>query len=100
MADLTVSHDADAHKFIATLDGEEVGHVAYRKDGDVYDLFHTETESSVAGQGFGTELVRQTLDMISDEGATVRPTCPFIANYLERNQDAKLADLIAPEPEH
>lgn len=100
MTDLNVTHDTDAAKFIATIDGEQVGHVAYRKDGDVYDLFHTETEPSVAGEGYGTELVRQTLDLISDEGGKVRPTCPFVANYLERNQDAKLADLIAPEPEH
>lgn len=104
MADLTVTHDTDAHRFVATVDGEEVGHIDYRildypGADTVLDLYHTETSPEHGGKGYGSKLVRGALDQIKADGTLMRPTCPFVANYVEKHQEDGYNELIAPEPE-
>ena len=40
------------------------------------------------GQGLGALLVRETLEMIRDEGhGRIQPICPFIVKYLMKNPE-------------
>ncbi|MGO1075659.1 GNAT family N-acetyltransferase [Inquilinus sp. CA228] len=69
--------------------------VAYRRDGDVVALTHTEVPKALSGRGVGTALARGTLDRIRAAGLTIRPLCPFIAAFIERHPDD--ADLVAAD---
>ena len=69
--------------------------VAYRRDGDVVELVHTEVPQALSGRGVGTTLARGTLDLIRAAGLTIRPLCPFIAAFIQRHPD--YADLVAAD---
>lgn len=69
--------------------------VAYRHDGDVVELVHTEVPKALSGRGVGTALARGTLELIRAAGLTIRPLCPFIAAFIERHPD--YADLVAAD---
>ncbi|MBP9522437.1 MAG: N-acetyltransferase, partial [Ottowia sp.] len=45
------------------------------------------------GQGLGTELARFALQDIRAGGERVKPSCPFVADYMDRHPDT--ADLRA-----
>jgi uncharacterized protein len=61
--------------------------IAYRLQGDVIALTHTEVPEALEGQGVGSELVRQVLDDVRARGLRVRPLCPFVAAYITRHQE-------------
>lgn len=72
--------------------GEVLGHVRYRFDGDVLDLLHTEIDDGHEGEGLGGTLARGVLDDARGRGLRIRPTCPFIAGWIEKHPD--YADLV------
>lgn len=86
--DITVRHDPDQDHFEALSPaGEPVGRVTYRREGDVWDLDGTFVPGEHGGQGIATSLVREVLAEVRAAGGSVRPTCPFIATYLDRHPD-------------
>lgn len=55
-------------------------------NGGVY-LTHTEVPIALEGMGIGTEMVRQALEDIKDQGLKVVPMCPFVASYIRKNPE-------------
>ncbi len=93
MSEPTVTHaEADA-RYELRLGDEVVGVVAYREDGDVLDLTHTEIDPAHEGEGLGSTLARGVLDDVRRRGVTVRPTCPFLRGWIEKHPDYQ--DLVA-----
>ncbi len=90
---VTVQLNNEKHRYEATLNGQQAGLIDYTLDGNVLDLVHTEVGDAFEGQGVGGQLVQQTLDQIRAIGKQVRPTCPFVASWIEKNPD--YADLVA-----
>lgn len=90
---ITVQLNNEKHRYEATADGQAIGHIEYRVDGDTLDLFHTETDPAQGGKGYGTELVRQTLDQVRAVGKKVVPSCPFVKKFIDEHQE--YADLLA-----
>ncbi|SFE65591.1 hypothetical protein SAMN04488035_0048 [Flavimobilis marinus] len=74
-------------------DGELVGYVEYRRDGDVWDLHHTQVLPEFEGQGVAGTLVAEALDQIRAAGGTVIASCSYVDAFLERRQE--YADLRA-----
>jgi predicted GNAT family acetyltransferase len=62
-----------------------LGFVTYRRAAGVVTLLHAEVPAALSGRGYGSRLVRGTLDLLRAEGARVVPVCPFIAAFIERN---------------
>lgn len=89
MNDITVSRNEEESRFEAFGAGAFLGFIDYSIDGKVMDLPHTKVFPEYEGQGVGTALVRQTLDMIraSDAEMRVMPTCPFIDIWIKRHAD-------------
>jgi len=88
-----VSDAPDRSRYELTDDaGGVIGHVRYRRDGEVMDLLHTEVDDGHEGGGLGSALARGVLDDARRRGASVRPTCSFIAGWISRHPD--YADLV------
>ncbi len=81
---LEVRNDESARKFYVTVDGHEAV-IEYVKTGDVYDLQHTFVPEELRGEGVAEQLVQGTLDQIKSQGATFKPTCPYIQSFLKRH---------------
>lgn len=74
--------------------GDEVlGVVAYSRHGQVLNLIHTEIVPDHEGEGLGSDIARGVLDEARRRGLRVRPTCPFIAGWIEKHADYQ--DLVA-----
>ena len=88
MSEFVVTHDLANQRFNGFADGTLVGFVDYSVTEGEFDLYHTEVFPQFGGQGYGSMLVRQTLDQIhAMEGETVIPTCPFVARFIDRHPD-------------
>jgi predicted GNAT family acetyltransferase len=81
-------------RYEMAVDGT-IAFVAYRRDGDVVALTHTEVPPALSGRGVGSALARGTLDLVRAAGLTIRPLCPFIAAFIARHPD--YADLVAAD---
>ncbi len=83
-----VTHNPQASRYEAYLDGELAGFAEYETDGDVLVFHHTEVDPAFGGRGVATSLARGALDQVREQGGhTVRPDCPFIAAWIEKHPD-------------
>ncbi|WP_308279804.1 GNAT family N-acetyltransferase [Phycicoccus mangrovi] len=87
MSDVEVIKDDKA--WMARVDGHAAGQLAYRNslDGSAVVLVHTEVGPEFEGRGVGSALVRAAVDDLAAHGRTVRPDCPFAAEWLRRHPD-------------
>ena len=76
-----------------TRDGETLGVLYYRREGDVVVFTHTEVEDEYEGEGVGSQLARVALDQVRSEGLTVDPQCPFVRSWIDKHEDYQ--DLVA-----
>lgn len=81
-----VSDNASESRYELTVDGERVGLIAYRVDGDTVDLLHTEVDPGHQGRGLGRELVAGALEDIRARGLQIKPSCSFVAAHLRRTR--------------
>jgi predicted GNAT family acetyltransferase len=70
--------------------------VTYSRSAGVVTLLHAEVPAALEGRGHGSELVRQTLELVRAAGNKVIPYCPFIEAYIRRHPEYE--DLRAPLP--
>lgn len=90
---LEITDDVDRSRWIARLDGAEVGVIIYERSPGVIDLQHTIVRPEAEGHGIGSRLIRTALDAARAAGERVIPTCPFVAAFLrEHPEDQDLVD--------
>ena len=89
-AEYRVSHNPAAGQFeIRTEAGTALLHYAH--EGENLELVHTEVPDALEGKGYGSALARAALDFARRERIKVIPSCPFVAEYIERHpEDAAL----------
>jgi len=64
------------------------GHVAFmtfRQRGPVLSLIHTESPPELRGHGVAQGLIEAVLIYARDHALTVKPYCPFVADYIKRH---------------
>ena len=75
-------------RFEAYVDGKVAGFSAYDLTDGTIMIMHTEVDDAYEGQGVGSELVRQMLELIRDDGELkVTVLCPFVNTWLRRHPD-------------
>nr|WP_277602172.1 GNAT family N-acetyltransferase [Georgenia faecalis] len=90
--DPQISDNTEAGRFEASVDGDVVGQLTYRRNPDVLVLTHTVVEPAAEGKGVGSALARAALDAARSEGLPVMPVCTFVEAWIERHPD--YADLV------
>ena len=87
MSEPTVVDVPESDRYELRLGDEVVGFVAYRHDGDVLDLVHTEIEPGHEGEGLGGRLARGVLEDLRARGVPARPSCPFIRDWVDKHPE-------------
>jgi predicted GNAT family acetyltransferase len=83
----------DRSRYELVVDGELLGIADYQVQDGFVVLPHTVIDSAHRGQGLGDVLVEGVLADVRREGKKVVPLCWFVADYVERHEEA--ADLVA-----
>ena len=79
-------------RFELDLDGH-TAFSAYRREGSLLTILHTEVPKELNGRGIGSALARGLLDIARVQGLKVKPLCPFVASYMDKHPE--YADLRA-----
>ncbi|MBX3642540.1 MAG: N-acetyltransferase [Rubrivivax sp.] len=81
-----IEHDAAASAFVARVEGG-LAECAYRLQGDVMNLVHTEVPPASEGRGIAAALVQAALAYARAQGLRVRPSCSYVRSYMRRHPD-------------
>ena len=81
-SDVTVTDNPAAARYVIDADGERVGLLSYRLDGEQLALMHAEIQPAVGRHGLGSQLVGFALDDARARGLQVLPYCPFVRAYI------------------
>lgn len=87
MSDPTIEDVPSIHHYELRIDGELVGHINYRDDGERRVILHTKVDDTFAGQGLGTKLIVAALDDIRAKGKRMVALCPMVSAYVIKNRD-------------
>jgi predicted GNAT family acetyltransferase len=83
----------EAARYVARINGEEVGRLEYRRAGPTIILRHTEVTPASQRQGIAGQIVRFALDRARADGNRVIPRCPYVRWWIEHHAD--YPDLVA-----
>jgi predicted GNAT family acetyltransferase len=89
---IEIAREAEAERYVITVDGEPAGLAQYRDREGLIAFVHTEIDDRFEGQGLGGRLVSFALDDARQRGLQVLPFCPFVNGYIERHRE--YADLV------
>jgi len=84
----SVTHNVDASRFEIAVDGR-VAECAYRRQGDLLVLHHTEVPPALRGQGLAARLVQAALAFAREQQLRVRPGCSYVATYMRRHPETQ-----------
>lgn len=85
--DAKVRHDKDQQRYVLEINGQPLGFAQYQEEGERQIFIHTEIDDSLAGQGMGSTLARESLDDARRRGKRIVPVCEFIAAYVKKHPD-------------
>ncbi|MCA9986708.1 MAG: N-acetyltransferase [Anaerolineales bacterium] len=78
--------NADKKRFELMV-GDQLAYLEYIPAGQNIVLSHTEVPAALEGQGIGSQLVRQVLAWVRDEGKQIIIVCPFVAAFMQRHPE-------------
>ncbi|MDQ6680993.1 MAG: N-acetyltransferase [Pseudomonadota bacterium] len=81
-----IQHQPEQGVFETRIDGAR-GLIAYRLEGQVMVLTHTEVAAELEGRGIAGDLVRAALDHARSNGLTVDPQCDYARSYMQRHPE-------------
>jgi uncharacterized protein len=91
--DVRVSNSKTRSRYELVVDGHVTAILDYRVVGDAVVLPHTEVLKHRRGKGWAARLVRGALDDLRAQGKRVIPSCWFVREFIDDNED--YADLVA-----
>jgi hypothetical protein len=91
--DVAVIHNAEAHRFEATVGGHRAL-ITYRRFPGKIILDHTEVPPMLERKGLAARLTRTALDFARVNHLLVVPLCPYVAAYIQSHSEVQ--DLVSP----
>lgn len=88
MKSLDIVHDTAASRFEARVDGG-IAECAYRLQGGVMNIVHTEVPPASEGRGVAAALVQAALAYARAQGLRVRPSCSYVRVYMRRHPETQ-----------
>jgi uncharacterized protein len=85
--DTAVHDNPDRRRFELRAGDQVAGIAAYRVRDGVTVITHSEIDPAFRGQGLGSELARQTMDLLKSQQARVITACPFFAKYVTEHRE-------------
>jgi len=87
LASLKTEDKKDENRFVLQIEDKKA-FIDYKvgKSGAIY-LIHTEVPDDIEGKGVGHKLVRESLQLIEEEGNKIVPLCPFVRAFLKKHPD-------------
>ncbi len=94
-APLLIVHDADAHRFTATL-AEGICEIDYHlieatapASATTMAINHTGVPSALEGRGLAAKMVAHALAHARAQGWRVRPVCSYVQLYMTRHAETR-----------
>ena len=87
-----ITDNASKSQYEIYVDDELAGFMTYTLQDDTFIAIHTEIDDAYEGQGLGSQLVKRVLTDLRDAGLALKPSCPFVRDYIERHRE--YADLV------
>ncbi|OOX11092.1 acetyltransferase [Xanthomonas axonopodis pv. khayae] len=87
-----VEHDPARQRFNMDTDGHRA-ELAYRRDGEIMTITHTQVPDAVSGRGIAAALVEDALAFARQHGLKVAPACRYADAYVRRHP--RYQDLLA-----
>jgi len=88
MAGMKIEHRHGDGRFEADVEGGRA-ECAYRLQGRVMDIVHTEVPRQAEGHGVAAQLVRAALAHARENGFKVRPSCSYVRAYMRRHPETQ-----------
>ena len=58
----------------------------YEIQNGIYNIDHTFVDDSLRGQGIGSKLVQEAVNIIKQKNARIQATCPFASKWIEEHK--------------
>ena len=87
LARMNVQHREDESRFVLDVNGNEAELLYRELDERTLDYSHTFVPPAMRGGGAGGTVVRAALDYARENGYRVRPSCSFVAAFVERHPE-------------
>lgn len=84
--EIEVIHNAAAQRFEARAEGQ-LAVAAYRLDGPVMAMVHTEVPAALEGRGIASRLVQAAFEYAQTEGLKIRPLCSYVVAWARRHPE-------------
>jgi uncharacterized protein len=88
-----VEHEPEKERFVSRLGSGEAELAYLEREGRVLDLVHTFVPPDGRGKGVGDALVEHAFAYAREHGYRVRPSCPFVRNWVEDHPEQ--SDVVA-----
>ena len=82
-----IEHLPKEGRFVLHGDADDAALIYRRVDEGTLDFEHTYVPPELRGGGLGGRLVREGLEWAKREGYWVIPSCPFVAEFIERHPE-------------
>lgn len=94
MTNVAIVHRPAESRFEALSGEDVVGHLDYTLNGSTVDMHHTWVDVPMRHRGIAGLLVGEALREISAQKLHVRPSCPYVARYIDEHPEHQ--DLLEP----
>jgi uncharacterized protein len=85
---ITVTDDPVRYRLVLSV-GDGKAHLAYRREGALLHLVHTEVPWVLRGGGAGGRLVAAAVGLARRQHLVMVPWCPFARRWLDRHPEER-----------
>ena len=81
---IEIKYEKESNRAVAYIDNVEVGECVYEVGDNVWNIIHTEVDSTYQGQGIAKKLVECIIENAKKENKKLIASCSYAKIVLER----------------